>query len=108
MNIDGLHLHVLYKIYLDQYKQSPLTEKEQERVIIDQISCRLADDVCHKQAFFKEEVIAEPYSSPYKLIKADCYVLTENEFFNLVESIKKDIYCDYPIGHIDIVDNKKQ
>jgi hypothetical protein len=108
LNIEGLHLFAQYKIDLDQYKQARFLEKDQNRIIIDQISHRLANDISHKQNFFSEKIIVDEhkYILPYKVIRADCYVLTKDEFFKLVESIKKDIMSYYPIGHIDIVDNK--
>ncbi len=109
MNIEGLHLRAEYRIDLDQYKQSRLYEKNQLIVIIDQISHRLASDISHKQSFFSEKIITDEYNCcpPYKLISADCYVLTEKEFFDLVESIRRDIMQYFPVGHLDIVDDKR-
>lgn len=109
MNIDGLHLIAQYRIDLNQYKQSRISEEQQQYLIIDQLSHRLANDISHKQNFFSEKIITDEYngSLPYKLVRADCYILTEKEFFDLVESIKKDIMQYLPIGYLDIVDNKK-
>lgn len=106
MNIDGLHLYGQYKIDLDLYKQTRFSESNQERIIIDQIAHKLAYEIVNKKSFFSEKVVAENYIPPYKLITADCYVLTEKEFFDLVESIKKDLMQYYPIGHVDFIDNK--
>ena len=108
MNVEGLHLSAHYRIDLDQYKQARFLEGEQTQIIIDQLSRKLADEITHKQNFFSSEIITENNITPYKLVKADCYVLTENEFFRLVESIRLDIMRYYPIGYVDIVDNRNK
>ena len=92
---------------LDLSLKSPLIELHQKEIIIRELVDNLSHHIARKPGFFSEEVlsISETHGRLIKRFHGECFVLTKEEYFQLVEEIKQSLYEYRPNGYMSIIDN---
>ena len=92
---------------LDLSLKSPIKEYQQKEIIIRELADNLSHHIIRKPGFFSEEVlpISETHGQLIKRFHGECFVLTKEEYFQLVEEIKLSLYGYKPNGYMNVIDN---
>jgi hypothetical protein len=102
----GITLHARYVIDISQ--KTPIPEEDQKQEIVRILAHHLAYKIAEKPGFFSEELVIEKigYTPTRKMFNADCIVLTNKEYAQLVEEIRQDVMRYMSPGYLSIIDHE--